>query len=279
MERIRTISPDASSHVLRKWRLIGCYWVVQAVFVLGVGGVWYSANQITWRRSIAAYADPDFWSGVVPIIGAIMALQCAMVWPVRRPRARRERGWPLWLSVGAAALVGTALAAGAALGLEVLAHMRRWEWPTDQGFAWAAGAWCVLSYAIGAMLMYRFCVRGLDRGQRHESLVARIAATLFLGTVIEMLAIIPLDVMLRRKNDCYSLASSWWAYTLLIPAGLVTLGPAIFLPLLARRRKRWYAGRCDCCGYDMTGLLGTDRVIDRCPECGAGWRKGGGAGG
>jgi rubrerythrin len=50
--------------------------------------------------------------------------------------------------------------------------------------------------------------------------------------------------------------------------GIVALGPAVLLPILSRRRKRWYAGRCDACGYDMTGTPSADR----CPECGAGWR-------
>ena len=120
--------------------------------------------------------------------------------------------------------------------------------------------------------MHRFCSRGLKSGKRHEALLGRIAATLFVGTLVEAAAIMPIDVMYRRKQDCYCFAGTFGAYALLLAAGLLTLGPAILLPVLARRRKRWYGSCCDCCGYDMTGLIGASRVIDRCPECGAGWR-------
>jgi len=263
---------DATTHLVRRWRLVAWYWAAQGAFVVIVGALWACSNDVDWQTFRDVLGHYEFWGLIAAVLGALMVLQTVMVWPVRRPRARRERGWPVWLSLGLATLVGTALSAGAALGFGSVWDLMDWRWPGERAVTWAMACWCVVSYCVIGVLIHRFCSRELASGSRHESVLGRIASTLFVGTMVEVIAIIPLDVMLRRKHDCYSWAASWWAYAVLIPAGLVSLGPAILLPLLARRRKRWYGGMCDACGYDMSGLLASRRVIDRCPECGAGWR-------
>jgi len=48
----------------------------------------------------------------------------------------------------------------------------------------------------------------------------------------------------------------------------VLLGPAVLLPALGRRRKRYYQSNCPVCGYDMSG----NAAAERCPECGSGWK-------
>ncbi|HMN41456.1 MAG TPA: hypothetical protein PKE29_11470 [Phycisphaerales bacterium] len=272
-------------HALRKWRVIVGFWGVQALFVVGFGPIWVmQADTVAgpehplgvWHgdRIANLLKDPEYWGTLLLVIGGLMLLQTVLVWPVRKPRARSGRGWPLRLSIGAAALVGTMLAAAIFLGLATITQFNR---DLDPGWdasvtRWMFYAWCALSYVCGAALMFGFCSRALRRGERHESVLARLAAMLFTGTLVEAVAILPIDVMFRRKEDCYCFAGTFWAFTLLLGAGLVVIGPAVLLPMLMRRRKRWYASHCDCCGYDMTGLIESGRAFDRCPECGAGWR-------
>ena len=273
-------------HVLSKWRLVLWFWVAQAVFVamlipLGVSQVstvngargrpWGEFESVEFLRMLV---DWRVWLTIMITTATLMTLQTVIVWPVRKPVPRRAKGWPLRLSIGAGALVGTAMASGIVWGLATVLTILD---PFPSSEAWNVlwvGMWVWIggSYIVGAALLHRFCSRGLKRGERQETLLARIAATLFTGTLVEMAAIMPIDVMYRRKHDCYCAAGTFWGYMALLAAGLVTLGPAILLPVLSRRRKRWYASHCDCCGYDMTGLSGVERLIDRCPECGAGWR-------
>src|SRR5262249_35833512 len=125
------------------------------------------------------------------------------------------------------------------------------------------GAALLLAWGIATPLLIAFCRRG-----PRESLLARVAAMIFTGTIVEAAAIIPLDVMVRRRTDCYCFAGTLWALILCGSLGVFARGRAIFLPLLARRRKRWYDGRCEVCGYDMRGTM----TAERCPECGTGWR-------
>jgi hypothetical protein len=276
----------AEVHVLGKWRLIGRYWVAQAV------GIFLLASIIVWQIDVvngpagrpfgawdfknvaAAYQSLSFWGVLLGCIGGLMVLQCVVVWPVRRPRLRGEHGVSLWLSVGVAAVVGTILASVPLIAATCVPDLLGIGLDSDQELAIrnAILAWTGLSYVLGIVLLHHFCVRRSKSGVPHESLLGRVAATLFAGTLVEVAAIMPLDVMARRKTDCYCASQTLWGLMLLIAAGLLTLGPAILLPLLGRRRKRWYAGVCDCCGYDMTALLAVERAIDRCPECGSGWK-------
>jgi hypothetical protein len=274
------------AHVLGKWRLIGWYWIAQAAFVALFVPVWILQGDtvngregrplgtIEWSRLEGLYEDVDVWGVMLGAILGLMVLQAALVWPVRKPRARSERGWSLRLSIGVAALVGTALGVAMLLGAATLLEM--WDPPLSNEVrrALLVGFWVWLgvSYILGYVLLRRFCLRGLQRGERHESLLGRIAATLFVGTLVEAAAIMPIDVLMRKRESCYCFAGTYWGYVILLACGWVTLGPAILLPLFSKRRKRWYGSRCECCGYDMTGIIRAERAIDRCPECGAGWK-------
>jgi hypothetical protein len=278
---------DRRVHVLHKWRLVAWFWVAQAAFVVLFVPFWIMQGDSVnghmgrpfgeWdrKRFWELFVDVQAWGTILGSIAALMALQAMLVWPVRRPRYRSERGWPLRLSIAVGALVGTALGVAMLFGLYTIAELRehRWSEAWEQAFVIGFWTWVGGSYIAGAILLHRFCSRRLSSGARHEELLGRIASTLFVGTLVEAAAIMPIDVMFRKRQDCYCLAGTFWAYVVLLAAGLVTLGPAVLLPVLTRRRKRWYGSRCDCCGYDMTGIMQSDRGIDRCPECGAGWRR------
>jgi hypothetical protein len=273
---------DGYVHVIAKRRLIAGFWSAQAVFVVLFSIVWIfqmaadparPLGEWRWGQLIKVVTAWDYWLMVALIIGVLMILQTALIWPVRRPRMRAVKGWPVWLSLAVATLAGTTLAAGLALGLVTLAEINPGLNPGwgERMTEWLLVAWCAVSYVVIGTLIFVFCSRRLRRGERHERVLSRIASTIFTGTLIEAAAIMPLDVMYRKRSDCYCGAGTFWAYMLLIGAGLVVGGPAILLPILMKRRKRWYAGRCDCCGYDMRGHVASGREVERCPECGAGW--------
>ena len=286
LDEKQTEHAPRSFDVLSKWRLVGAYWTAQAMFVSAAvpllawqadtvnGKSGHPWGSLDWDRLRQICSAWEVWATVVAVVVGLMVLQTVIVWPVRRPRYRTEKGWPLRLSIGVGALAGAALATGIgfAVGTAIEMYGSTAEHDTFKMLRVCLWIWIGGSYILGAVLMHRFCSRGLKSGKRHEALLGRIAATLFVGTLVEAAAIMPIDVMYRRKQDCYCFAGTFGAYALLLAAGLLTLGPAILLPVLSRRRKRWYGSHCDCCGYDMTGFIGASRVIDRCPECGAGWK-------
>jgi hypothetical protein len=258
--------PKATHRPTKKWCWAGLYWLVQTIVVL-LAPLIIDGHVIVEGDLgilIDAPTDPFYLLPVSLWAVALIGLQAIFLWPVRKPAAKSAaaRGWPLRLSLavgglGIAAMVWALLLAGWSL-LDLLGHE-----PTFSG--WYLALPVALSWLVATPLLIAFCRKG-----PRESLLQRIAAWLFVGTIIEVLAIIPLDVMVRRRTNCYCDEGTYNALLVCTGVGLFALGPCICLPLLARRRKRWYEGRCDACGYDMRGSL----HATHCPECGAGWRPG-----
>ncbi|MBX3377880.1 MAG: hypothetical protein KF678_12860 [Phycisphaeraceae bacterium] len=176
-------------------------------------------------------------------------------------------GLPVGLSVVIAAAAAAGLFAGlvGGVGSFVGFVLDKKVWAEEWTMASMSGA-VLLGWVVATPLVWSFVKR---RGA--EDALARFSSRLFLGTVVEAAAMIPLDVMVRRKTGCYCQEGTYWTLAGCWAIGLFALGPVVFLVPLSKRRKRWFAGRCEACGYDMTGCM----TAERCPECGAGWRPAG----
>jgi hypothetical protein len=263
-----------------KWRLAGTWWVVQSGLVLVAMVAMMVYLSLRFRsplsvevsqslRDVArAVEEREFWTWWLGVSVGLSVVQAVILWPVRRPAARwGGPGRSMWVTLVVCSLLIAGVWSGAVLSLmDVVWLAGGYDWSRDNPDAWM---WLLgpllIGWAAATPLVVRF-----TKGGRREDRLGRIASRLFLGTVIEVVAIVPLDVMVRRKTDCYCGRGTFWAFLACGTAGLAALGPAVLLPLIARRRKRWYAGDCDACGYDMSGTMGAER----CPECGAGWREG-----
>jgi hypothetical protein len=220
--------------------------------------IWNGPEVESWPMLLIIWPWPVLLS--VAVVGPIAA---AVLW-----RASR-RGMPVLLSIiiagaVAAMLVGGVVGGGFAL-VRLLAGEREW-W--DCGLH-AALATIIASWLIATPLIaiYTRRWRGLDPAAR----VYRLCVLLFRGTIVEVAALIPLDVMIRRKSDCYCDEGTFWALTWCWAAGLVVLGPVVFLLPARRQSRRLMRNACMHCGYDM----GPTPQLERCPECGhLRWRDG-----
>lgn len=199
-------------------------------------------------------AVDDALSLSIPIAAWIVSF--SFLWP------RKDNGVPVLLSVSIAAL-------GAALLLTAILGAVGSIFDLAAGRETQTGAYLMLGGGSLAWIVFTPLLLAFGRKGRPESALAKFAARIFLGTMIEAAAIIPLDVMVRRKFSCYCNQGTFWALTFCWGVGALALGPAIFLLPLSSRRKRWYAGLCDVCDYDMSGCMDAER----CPECGADGRR------
>lgn len=173
----------------------------------------------------------------------------------------RERT-PLGLVACLCALCSAALLGGLgfiALSIRSVVHNHD---PSDESLAVVLTAilvmWTFATPLIGAFL----------RREPGEARLHLVAKRLFIGSIVETASMIPLDVMVRRKSNCYCGEGTFWALMVCSTVGLIALGPMVFLLPLGRRRRRLESGCCPLCGYDMTATP----KAERCPECGAGWR-------
>lgn len=271
---------EESSQLWPRWTLLLALAVLQAVVLLLVMMAAVGQDAFDFKGPLALQVDDAvdkighalgagaFWRAVAIAVAIVAGLQAAMLLPVRRPapvttRVTAPAGRSLWSSILVCSACCALLWGGVLLALlDIPWLLGGFDW-SDGDFAWLVLAAPLAGWAVATPLLIRFV-----RGGRREDRLGRIASMLMLGTVIEVIALIPLDVMVRRKTDCYCGRGTFFALLACGTVGVVSFGPAILLPLLARRRKRWYAGRCECCLYDMRGLPSADR----CPECGAGWK-------
>lgn len=243
-----------------RWRLMLLVWVGQTLVAwvapLLVIQEWDEAANYLFQREALLFA--------LMVGASLAALQALFLFPVRKPGLKRT-GRSVWITLGLAAFAGVALLVAIIAALiEVSLTLLNLPEVTD----WQTTMWILvivqgLGWAVATPLLVAFVKR-----ERQETTLARLSSLLFTGTIIEVVAIVPLDVMVRRKNECYCAAGTFWALAICGGVGLFALGPAIYLPILAKRRKRWYGGHCEICSYDMSGTPNADK----CPECGTGWK-------
>ena len=241
----------------RRRRLL-LYWCVQ-----GVAGYFF-AMPVLWALTGGGESVNDWLFYLAPFALALLfvGLQVTFLFPIRRPQVG-TRGLPVLASLVIGGLLCGLLALAGVMAIgTTLALFNRLGMSNE-------AMWLTLLVTLGGVwllstpLLFAFCRKG-----PREKMLERISAGLFLGSMVEAAAIIPLDALVRRREDCICATGTYLAMAICGAVGVFVFGPAVFLPLLARHRKRWYGRRCEVCGYDMSGAYGSDR----CPECGAGWR-------
>lgn len=246
----------------RKWVWVIAFWLVQAAVPYVMLAPVMRAEWPSGREWAEMLCDPGYMLAVGGAIVLLTVGQGLFLLPVRKP-GMAARGRPLWISMAVAGLGVAVMGAAAVLALLDAAWM---QWPKTEDVI--EREWLVLGVLVAGWVIATPLLVGFSRQGQVESALSRIAARLFLGTLVETMAIIPLNVMMRKRDDCHCAQGSLWALIGCAAVGWFALGPALLMPLLAKRRRRWHMGHCGACGYDMSGCLSAER----CPECGAGWR-------
>ena len=207
--------------------------------------------------------NPIFWVG-----GFILGLQSLLLLPTWRPKPKKTRGVPVWISLGAGAFICASLVG--AFALAVMDALRE-KGDQDTYMLPAALTVTAIAWVVGTVLFVGFAAAHRDLSR--EWLVARISKGILKGTAFEALAIVPLDIMIRKKSDCYCAAGSVLAWAMCFAVGVIVFGPAALLPALARDRDAWYRGRCDACGEKKEAVDATadgyrGPTEERCRKCG-----------
>ncbi len=223
---------------------------------------WFSTESRPVSQIVSdSITSREFYIVLVVSSLLMLVLQAALLWPVRFPRARRERGRSMWVSIALIAGCGTLLVAGGLLLLGSLTKtvfgLRLEPGSNDLVITVLAvvlvGSWLTLT-----PLVWRFA-----RGRNPDDAMTGLARRLFAGGAVEAVVALPVDVLVRRKTECYCAEGSLWALTIATWLMLVTAGPLALLIALRSRRQSWWRTRCILCNYDLTGLSSAV-----CPECG-----------
>jgi hypothetical protein len=180
--------------------------------------------------------DVAYLGGVVLVSIVFAALQAVFLLPLGRPRLRTGRPRPFWPSASVAGLLVAMLVVSVGfVGLSVveLFHGLSERQAMDSDAAWPIVlAAFLLSWAVANPLILRYA-----RGRDAEDALARISRGLFRGTVVDLLLLVPVDVMVRRRSHCYCAEGSYFALVLWIAVATILTGPAVLLLLLRRDRR------------------------------------------
>jgi hypothetical protein len=217
-----------------------------------------------WSKTLV---DGGYALSMLVLCGAFAALQWGYLRPVRPPSAATRPVRLVW-SMLIGALCASAMLMAVLFATGGVAHdlfgMRPGPFESDAA-GWTVLGLFLLNWGLATPLLLAFT----DRSPTRDDHLARVATWLFAGTVIEVLAAIPLDLLARRNEDCWCSRGTLWTIAVAVTVGTILFGPVVFLVLLVRRRRRWPSGRCLGCGADV----GEELDVRRCPACGAGWAE------
>jgi len=268
--------------VLVAWSL--CTWILGtllAALILMPWGHEESADFSLLLELLGYWFDePMYWIHSCILVPVMVGTQVLFLLPILPVRMSVGRSRSLRASLVLGGLGAAMLTTGLALGVTSLVQLLG-GWIDDMDLALYSGldgpaflepkmyaypgfliplAFLLVSWFLWSLVLLRF----MRRGQPADR-ISRLTGLLLAGTLIEVILLIPLEAMVRRRADCYCATGSFQALIGGVAAALWLLGPMAFLVLL-RRRPAWWTRHCQQCGYEKgPGATG------HCPECGCAW--------
>jgi hypothetical protein len=251
-------------------------WVISAAFMLLSVNRGDDFNDVLrlmfspWQWQVD---EPWWWAVVVvPALG-LAATQFMFLLPlirVKQPRGGQARS--LRVSLITAGLVGTVLTIGLAFGIFALAQLVLAPYvgkddPVNVDIGdpvmhmYAVLVAVPVSWVLWSLMLWRFANR--EAGRR---VLSRVIGLLLAGTIVEVLVVLPVDIMIRRRTGCYCASGTYGTLCICVWALLWISGPGIVLALCSKRRQPWWDTHCEGCGY----AKGPSPAV-RCPECGFEW--------
>lgn len=232
--------------------------------------------------------DPEYWAWALPVGAVITLTQVVFLVPVvrlRPPRGRRGRSLTASLVVAAAiaACVVTAMGLGlmelsgqvAAGNLWPPYDVDPWRGEELLGQPWAGAAAVLL--LLGSWTGWSVLLIGFSWSRWDDTLLGRAAGAILGGTLAELLIVIPIDQMVRRRTDCYCATGTFFSLIGSAVALVWLTGPGIVFALTSKRRRLLRETHCARCGYakgPLAPAAAGPAGPRTCPECGADWSPG-----
>ena len=268
--------------VLVAWSL--CTWILGTLLLALFFIPWGMEDHSSFGSFIELLgiwvAEPMYWVHACILVPVMIGTQVLFLLPVIPIQVTAGPSRSLRASIILGGLGAAMLTTGFALGLTSLVQLLG-GWVKDLDLALYTGvegmaiiepemyaypgflvplAFLLVSWFLWSLVLVRFMKRGkpLDR-------ISRLTGLLFAGTLIEIILLIPLEAMIRRRTDCYCATGSFQALLGGTTAAIWLLGPMAFL-LILRRRPAWWTRHCRHCGYRKG-----PHATGQCPECGNEW--------
>jgi hypothetical protein len=268
----------------RRWIIIVAIlpgYVALLAWVMTFGGL-LLADTKDWHDVCNFMFSPMQWEIgdtafllLVGIPASVLALsQVAFLVPlvrVRHPVGGKAKS--LRLSLVAAGLVAALLTVGLLASFHAFSQVLvstasgRFDDPLDVELLDADVIVGGLAIAVVfSWLLWSVALMGFARRRAGNGVLGRTIGYLLGGTIVEVGIVLPIDIMIRRRTDCYCGSGTFWALCASGWALLWLAGPGILLAVISKRRRTWWELHCESCGYEKG-----PRPAEKCPECGHSW--------
>ncbi len=258
----------------RRWVILAVGLPLYFAFMCGVAtlAVWVIADPVEgWMDAADIILDPGDWDltegawwfyCVVPALLLVVTQAAFLIPLVRVPPPKQAEGRPLVLTLLAAGLIAGVLTAALVYALiDIPTTLLEWFDPDGDWLSWSGLILLPVSWAAWSALLFVFARRGQIEGR-----LERWVGLLLGATLVEVLVVLPIDIMVRRKTNCYCSTGSFHSICLSTWAAVWLAGPGVLLALTSKRRQLWAQTHCRRCGYAKGPSPGS-----LCPECGRAW--------
>ena len=263
--------------IWRKWILLGLllvpWWaILVAVATFAITAMIRPDEPDKWLEGLVQMirnpeefiADEGWFYSIIIPVTVIVFCQALMLIPTVSPPRKGVHSRRWFISFAVIAFFAATLTLGVLMGLMELIDV--WEdhfWAKP--YAWLSILLTMaVSWSIWTWVILRY-------SRKHDvTNINRILGLLLSGTVIEMIVLVPIDVMVRRRNDCCCETGTYWGMIIGLSSMLFLAGPGVLVLLGKHRHHAWSRNHCYRCGYSKG-----PEPRGRCPECGADWTDGG----
>ena len=272
----------------RRWVIRTVALIVYLAFLWAGGAILFIALTDGWtgvRQALPYIFSPADWDAAVLVwLGGPILVLVTSQWLFLVPACLKrpelgQRSRSLMLSIMMVGVVVAALTVGLIYGVAEGILLLRGDsgvlgyvapdidqpfWRQTLGWALMPLVLWPLSWIFWTPILFFFARRRVGRTRW-----GRIIGLLLGGTILELLIVIPLDVMVRHRASCYSYSGTLIGLMCSAFALVWLAGPAVIIPLTSKRRRLWAESYCMNCGYAKGPSPG-----EKCPECGYAWKDG-----
>ncbi len=207
-------------------------------------------------------ASGGFWLyAYVPALILTLMQVVFLVPAFRKPAGHMVRGKSLTFSLIIIGMFGGL--GGAGLTWAVVSVIFEYELISDVD-DW--GVFPILIMLVLSWVFWTLVLCRATRNKKRDDVLTIVLRRVVAGTILEVIVVLPLDIMIRRRTDCYCSTGSFWTLSLAVMRGWRMLGPGIVLALTSRERRMILEQWCLQCGYEKGPNPGSN-----CPECGDAW--------
>ena len=196
-------------------------WAVFGVYVCLITG----ALAAPWVVLRNAGSDSWWWPPLLVTVGMLLCGLMMVVVPVRAKLRRPIRRRSVWLPIVGSSLLIALLSAAVLMAV-------------DDAKPGSVEAWYYGSIA-GVWLAWIITLGLVSRTSNPVGMSVRIYKAVLVGSVLELLTVVPLHLIARRRTECCAGVASGVAIGLGVMVAIVAIGPGIFF-LFYRRWKQHY---------------------------------------